>query len=87
MSSLRERQLAEGIKNKLIAIQKSEQIYEKLSKWERKARVMDEKQIGKVANSIASKVEKYASRIEAKTGTQPDPQQVMAKIKEELDKI
>lgn len=87
MSSLRERQLAEGIKNKLIAIQKSEQIYKKLSKWQRKALVMDEKQIEKVANSIASKVEKYASRIEVKTGNQPDSQQVMAKIKEELDKI
>lgn len=87
MSSLRERYLAEGIKNQLIAIQKSEQIYEKLSKWQRKALVMDEKQIEKVANSIASKVEKYASRIEAKTGNQPDPKQVMAKIKEELDKI
>lgn len=87
MSSLRERQLAEGIKNKLIAIQKSEQIYEKLSKWERKALLLDEKQIEKVANSIAAKVEKYAARIETKAGNQPAPQQVMAKIKEELEKI
>lgn len=87
MSSLRERQLAEGIKNRLIAIQKSEQIYGKLSKWGRRALLMDDREIEKVANSIASKVEKYASRIETKTGNQPDPQQVMAKIKEELDKI
>lgn len=87
MSSLRERQLAEGIKNKLIAIQKSEQIYKKLSKWEKKALLMDEKTIEKVANSIASKVEKFASKIEEKTGTQPNSQQVMVKIKEELDRI
>ena len=31
--------------------------------------------------------EKFRDGIEEKTGTQPDPQQVMAKIKEELDKI
>ena len=87
MSHLRERQLAEGIKNKLIAIQKSEKIAEKLSEWERKALVMDEKQIEKVAHSIAAKVEKFAVRIEAKTGNQPTPQQVMEKIKEGLESI
>lgn len=87
MSSLRERQLAEGIKNKLIAIQKSEQIYEKLSKWERRSLLMDYREIERVANSIAAKVEKYAARLEKNAGNQPTPQQVMAKIKEELDKI
>ena len=87
MSSLRERQLAEGIKNKLIAIQKSEQVYEKLSKWERKALLMEGKQIEKVADSIATKVEKYVAMVEMKTGNQPTPQQIMTKIKEELEKI
>jgi len=87
MSSLRERQLAEGIKNKLIAIQKSKQIYEKLSKWERRSLLMDDREIERVANSIAAKVEKYAARMEKNAGNQPTPQQVMAKIKEELDKI
>jgi uncharacterized protein YdeI (YjbR/CyaY-like superfamily) len=87
MSSLRERQLAEGIKNKLIAIQKSEQVYEKLSKWERKALLMDGKQIEKVADSIATKVEKYAAMVEMKTGNHPTPEQIKAKIKKELERI
>ena len=87
MSSPRERQLAEGLKNKLIAVQKSEQIYEKLSKWERKTLLMDEKEIEKVANSIAAVVEKFAEDTERKTNTQPTPSQVMQKIKEELEKI
>ncbi len=87
MSSLRERQLAEGIKNKLIAIQKSKEVYEKLSKWERKVLLMGGKQIEKVADSISTKVEKYAAMVEMKTGNQPTPQQIMAKIKEELERI
>jgi uncharacterized protein YdeI (YjbR/CyaY-like superfamily) len=87
MSSLRERQLAEGIKNKLIAIQKSKEVYEKLSKWERKVLLMGGKQIEKVADSIAAKVEKYAAMLEMKTGDQPTPQQIMAKIKKELERI
>lgn len=87
MSSLRERQLAEGIKNKLIAIQKSEQIYEKLSKWERRALLMDEKEITRVANAIAAKVEKFTLAVEKIIGNQPTPQQVMKKIQEELAKI
>ena len=87
MSSLRERILAEGIKNKLIAIQKSKEVYEKLSKWERKALFMDGKQIEEVADSIAAEVEKYAAMVEVKTGNQPTPQQIMTKIEEELGRI
>ena len=60
MSSPRERQLAEGIKNKLIAIQKSEQIYKGLSKWEKRTMSLDEKEIESVSTKIAEKVEKYA---------------------------
>ena len=87
MSSLRERQLAEGIKNKLIAIQKSQQIYEKLSKWQRKTLVMDRALIEKVADSIAKKVEQYVARAKTKTGNQPTPEQIKSKIKAELEKI
>jgi hypothetical protein len=87
MSSLRERLLAKGIKNKLIAIQKSKQIYEKISKWGKKDLHSEEKTIEKISNSIAARVEKYALKIEIKTGNQPDPEQIMEKIKEELDKI
>jgi hypothetical protein len=74
MSSLRERILVEGIKNKLIAIQKSKEVYEKLSKWERKVLFMEGKQIEEVADSIARKVEEYAAMVETKTGNQPTPQ-------------
>jgi hypothetical protein len=87
MSSLRERILVEGIKNKLIAIQKSKEVYEKLSKWERKVLFMEGKQIEEVADSIARKVEEYAAMVETKTGNQPTPQQIMTKIKEELERI
>lgn len=87
MSSLRERYLAEGIKDRLIAIQKSEQIYKKLSRWQKKDLLLDEKAIEKVSNLIAAKVEKFALIIEKKTGNQPDPLQIMEKIKEELDEI
>ena len=87
MSSPRERQLAEGIRNKLIAIQKSQQIYVKLSKWERKALLMDGKEKVKVANSIAAKTEKYAERMEKETSNQPTIPQIMKKIKEELENI
>jgi len=87
MSSPRERQLAEGIKNKLIAIQKSRQIYEKLSRWERKALLMDQSEKVNVANSIAAKTEKYAESIQEKTSDQPTPGQVIEKIRDELERI
>jgi len=87
MSSLRERMLAEGIKHNLIAIQKSKEIYEKLSKWQRKTLLMDQNQIEKTAVSIAAEVEKYAVRLEMKTNHTPTSQQIMAKIEEELENI
>jgi hypothetical protein len=87
MNSLRERFLAEGIKNNLIAVQKSKQVYEKLSKWKREVLLMDGKQIEKVADSIAAKVEKYVAMVEMKTGKQPTPEQIKAKIKKELERI
>ena len=71
----------------VFAIQKSEQIYEKLSKLEKKELHMDKKEKMNVANSIAAKTEKYAERIEAKTSAQPTPDQIFEKIKDELDRI
>lgn len=53
----RARVLAEGIKNRLIGIQKSEQIYKDLSRLERKIIAMTENQVVGVANSIASAVD------------------------------
>ncbi|GEM_PF-4692492 len=87
MSSLRERHLAEGIKNKMLGIQKSEQIYVNLSKWKKKLQIKDEEEIEKIAISIAAKVEQYAIRIKAKTGNEPSPELILAKIKKELEHI
>ena len=71
MNSPRERILADSLKNKLIAIQKSEQIYKELAKWERKALQLDEKEIDKVSQKIAINVEKYFVKMLQKglTGT------------------
>lgn len=87
MSSPRERMLAEGIKNKLIAIQESKQIFEKLAKWKREVLLMDRKEKAETANSKATKVEEYVRRIKEETGNQPTAQQIMKKIKEELERI
>lgn len=87
MSSPRERQLADGLMNKLIGIQKSRQIYKKLSKWETRALLLNEKEIEKIARSIAAKVEKFFEKRESETNNQPTPEQVMKKIQEELNKI
>jgi len=87
MSSLRERLLTEVIKNKLIAIQKSKEIYKKLSKWERKVLLMEGKEIERVAESIATKVEKYAAMVQMETGNLPTAEEIKARIKEELERI
>ena len=86
MNSPRERLLAETLKNKLIAIQKSEQVYKELSKWERNAKDLDEKEIDKVSKIIASKVDSYFVKRE-KSKKPFTTNDVMAKIQEELEKI
>ena len=87
MSSPRERQLAEGIKNKLLSIQKSEQIFRTLSKWKIKIVRMNHKEIQKVANTIASRVEVYAMSVEKRTKKQPAPKAIINRIKKELEEI
>ena len=87
MSSPRQRQLAEGIKNKLLAIQKSDQIYESLNKWERNTLTLDEKAIEDISYSIARNVEIYVKQFEQETGSQPDPNLIKGKIISELSNI
>jgi len=87
MKSPRERQLAEGINNKLIAIQKAEQIYDKLSKWEKKVVLMSEKEVIKVAVTTAARIEQYACSVEKKTGAPPTFEQVMGAIRTELESV
>lgn len=79
MSSLREQQLFEGLKSLFYGVQKSEQIYKKLSKWEKKALKMDDKEIERAAKLIASKVEVWVVSKGA-----PSPDEVKKKIAEEL---
>lgn len=85
MSTLREQQLAEGLKDYLIGVQKSRQIYEQLSKLERKALQMNEKEIEKAARIIASKVEKFCIKIEKNTGSKPSPDEIKKRIAVELN--
>jgi len=87
MSSPRERQLAEGIKHKLIGIQKSSEIYEDLSKWQKKVINMSKIEIEEKANLIASNIEKFTVKYEKQKSYQPDAKSVMKKIKQELEKI
>ena len=83
MNSLREQQLIEGLKGYFYAVQKSEQIYKKLSKWERKTFKMDDQEIGKAAKFIASKVEAWVVTKECEN-KKPSLDEVKKKIAEEL---
>ncbi len=87
MSTPRERVLAMGLKNKLIGIQKSDQINAELSKWQKKVLLLDDKGMTRVANSIAAKIEKSAAKVEKKTGNEPTPEQIKAWVKKELERI
>ena len=87
MTSPRERQLAEGIKNNLLAIQKSEQINKSLCKWEEKVVRMNQKEVQEIARKVASKVELYAINVEKRTNKPPRPEAIMKKIQQELEKL
>ena len=83
MKSLREKQMAELIKDALIGVQKATPVYEQLSSWEKKALLMNEKEIDEAANEVAAKVEKYVVSGE-KTGNKPPPPEVQNRLFEEL---
>ena len=76
----------DGVKNYLLGIQKSKQIYESLSKWEKKALKIDEKKIDKVAEKVAKNVEKYWIKQENK-GKSPTTDDIKRKIREEFGKV
>jgi len=86
MSALREQQLVEGLKDYLIGVQKSQQIYKQISKLGRKALQANENEIEKKAKKIASTVEKFCVKVEKKTGNPPLPDEIKKKISEELKK-
>lgn len=86
MNDPRERVLAETIKNKLIGIQKSKQIYEQLSTWERKILKMNEKEPEKVSNAVAPKVHKWCMR-KKDSGDTLSADMINQKVREELEKL
>ena len=86
MSSLREKQLAEHLKDVLIAAQKSRQINEQLSKWEKRALQMNINEIERAAKRIAANVEKYVVKKE-RAGNSPTPREVKRKLAQELKKF
>lgn len=86
MTDPRERLLAELIYDKLIGIQKSKEIYEKLSKLERNILKMSEKQLEKYSKTIASKVHRWYMQ-EKDSGNTPSPRAVKQKVREELEEL
>ncbi len=69
MINPRELGLAETIKNKLIGIQKSQQINEQLSKLDEKILKMNGKEVDRVSRIVASKVHKFCMRIKSSKKT------------------
>ena len=85
MSSPRERLLTETIKNLLIGIHNSEEIYKEYSKIEKKVARMSQKEIDNVAATVASNVEQYVVAFEKRTKKKPRTLDIKKKIKRELE--
>lgn len=86
MINPRELGLAEVIKNKFIGIQKSKQIYEKLSKSDKKIMDMNKSEVEMVSKVIASRVHKYCMAIKS-SGKQLTADMINARVKKELEKL
>lgn len=82
----RELGLAELIKDKLIGIQKSEQIHGVISKLDEKFLKMSYNEIERISKSVASKVHKFCMR-KKKSGGNLTAEMINAKVKEELEAI
>jgi len=87
MSSPRERQLVEAIKNLLIGIHDSEEIYKEFSKLKEKFIRMSLNEIDKTAKKAASNVERYAVDYEKREKKKPSIQLIKKKLKQELENI
>ena len=86
MSGPRERLLAELIYDKLIGIQKSKEIYVKLSKGERRILTMSDKKLKENSKRIASKVDTWYTK-QKDSGSNPSVRAVKQKVREELEKL
>lgn len=86
MSTARERLLIEGVRKRLIGIQKAKSIYKELAKWEEHVLRMDERGIDSASKQIARKCEIFFQSKE-RFGEEPSVEVMEKKIKEELKKI
>ena len=86
MSSPRERQLAEGIENYMIAIQRSIQFSTLLLKWQENLLSLNETGVKEIANAIAAKVERDFIRA-GKSGRKLRPVELIEILKKELSNI
>lgn len=87
MSSPRERLLTETIKNFLIGIQTSKEIYEESSKLEKKFARMNQREIDRCAKKVAAIVENYVIDFEKRNKRIPSSGSIKKKIAKELDTI
>ena len=87
MSSPRERLLAETIKNLLMGIQNSEEIYEEFSKLEKKVARMSRREIDRYSKSVALNVEKYVMDFEKRNKRPPSSREIKKRIARELDNV
>jgi hypothetical protein len=86
MINPRELGLAETIKNKLIGIQKSQQINKQLSKLDKKILKMNGKEVERVSKIVASKVHKFCMRTKS-SGKPLTAEMINQRVRKELEKI
>jgi len=86
MINPRELGLAETIKNKLIGIQKSQQINKQLSKLDKKIMKMSGKEIERVSSIVASKVHKFCMRIK-NSGKTLTAEMINEEVRKELERF
>ena len=84
MINPRELGLREAIKNKLISIQKSVQVYAKLSRMDKEIQKMSDKEVENMSKSVAAKVHKFCMK-KKESGESLNPQMINEKVKQELE--
>ena len=86
MINPRELGLAETIKNKLIGIQKSKQIYERLSKLDKRILKMSNNEVERVSKIVASKVHEFCMR-RISSGKPLSAKMINERVKKELENV
>ena len=86
MINPRELGLVELIDNKLIGIQKSEQINKQLSKLDKKILKMSRREVKRISKIVASKVHKFCMRTK-NSGNPLTAEMINQRVKKELGKV